>query len=226
MVDIHTTFPSFKVKSHQLTAAGIPKPDHPPHPCYSIVHSNYWADIICTHFTEMVLTYKLPIHSHTPTNPTPSHKYALTIGAKLIDKSTTDTIQHQYHNHINHGLGRRVVTGWCARYAPTTYKPVHTFPERGITRPLLLNTAVSHSRALRCDSGYLERHIKSLTTNPLLPPGNKEINACPFCTENPENLKGNSPHLHIECTHPHIVTTRNHAAEILQNAILPFRTQD
>ena len=149
VIDLHTTFPSFKVKSHQLTATGEPKPKQLPLPCYSIVHSNHWADTICTFFTNKVLTYKLPIHSHKPSNPTPFHKYALTISDKLIDKSTTDTIQHQYHDHINHGLGRRAVAGWCARYATTTYKPIHTFPATGITRPLLLYTAVSHSQALR-----------------------------------------------------------------------------
>ena len=89
VIDLHTTFPSFKVKSHQLTATGEPKPKQLPLPCYSIVHSNHWADTICTFFTNKVLTYKLPIHSHKPSNPTPFHKYALTIGNKLIDKSTT-----------------------------------------------------------------------------------------------------------------------------------------
>ena len=118
-------------------------------------------------------------------------------------------------------LGRRKVAGWHARYLDKIYKHQKSFPEIGITRELLIYTAVSHTRALRCNRTYKTQHALSITPNKETQLDQEELDRCPFCRRQRPYIKGNTPHLHIECTNKYLRRTRDEAAQVLQEAITP-----
>ena len=196
---------------HQLTQSNtnttntpaLVKPDHTPH-ATSTNHSH-------THPPHRDIAY-------------PTYKYVLMLGDRVIDNSTTETIKDCYHQHLRTGFGRRLVAGWLARYIHTIHKPHDTFLTNSITRPLLLYTAPSHTRALRSNTTYAKNHTWCIARTNTPPPTPEELAYCPFCARRRSRKKGNTPHLHIECSNKHLMKTRYIAAKVLHQALQPICT--
>ena len=150
--DYHSHAPSIRTPSHQLTNDGRLVKGTQPTPCFSLAHANFWADALCSKFAALAPTHRTPTHKHCPNIAYPTYKYTLTLGDKVIDNRTTETLKDRYYQHLCTGFGRRLVAGWLARYIHLIHKPHDTFPTNSITRPLLLYTAPSHTRALRSNT--------------------------------------------------------------------------
>ena len=118
-----TSHRTIRTPSHQLTNDGRPLRGTRPTPCFSLAHANFWADALCSKFTALAPTHETSIHKHYPNTAYPTYKYTLTLGEKVIDTNTTETIRDRYYQHLRTGFGRRKVAGWLTRFIHMVYKP-------------------------------------------------------------------------------------------------------